>query len=115
MPSGCPGIEPGIVETVGVTIAAAAGFGVDIVVDGFGFGGPVMPLANEHSASQVRRAAACCSASDTFVFFATGATSSCFLVSDGAGARSRAFNCESMVENNDDGCFLMHTHTAEET
>lgn len=94
---------PGTVETVGVTIAAAAGFG-------FGFGGPVMPLANEHNASQVRRAAACCSASETFVFFAIGATTSWFPVSAGAGARSLAFNCESMVENNDDGCFLKYAH-----
>lgn len=57
-----------------------------------------MPLAKEHNASQVRRAAACCSASETAVFSDT-ALSSFFAVSPGAEVTSRAFNCDSMVES----------------
>ena len=81
----------GIAGTGGVT---AAGLCVD------GADGPLMPLANEHNASQVRRATACCSASETAVF-SGAAASSFFPVAPGAGVTSRAFSCESMVESVD--------------
>lgn len=85
MPSGCPGIEVGIAVAGGVT-AAVSRFGGD------GEDVPLMPLANEHNASQVRRSAACCSASEAFEFVLP-----LFPGFLGSGATSRAFSWDSMV------------------
>jgi len=65
----------------------------------------LVPLAKEHNASHVKRAAACWSSSNDLVICRGTATGSCFEDSSvGAGTSSLDLNCESMVRyRNDDG------------